>query len=175
MVGSSSGVWQRSSPALGLQPPTPSVAQLWVALAPQFDYRTYTKPATFLVGLWCKCGGGYHNAPRVGPHPRHTSATHRPHIVVEVWRDRINHDRASWEQGRRNRAMHEYEHKMEWHIIRQRFQPRYCSTDEHFSSVCTKLKAATEKMTVGDQDLLKRALRYNPYPSIICSLMRRYL
>ena len=77
----------------------------------------------------------------------------------------------SWEQGRRNWAMHEYEHKMEWHIIRQRFQP----PSLHFSSVCTKLKAATEKMTVGDQDLLKRALRYNPYPSIICSLMRRYL
>ena len=54
-------MWQRSSPALGLQPPTPSVAQLWVALAPQFDYKT----CYLLVGLWCKCGGGYHNGVNV--------------------------------------------------------------------------------------------------------------
>ena len=44
----------------------------------------------------------------------------------------------SWKQRRRNRAMDEYEHKMERHIIRQRFQPRDCSIGEHLSSVYTK-------------------------------------
>ena len=53
MVGSSSRVWQRSSPALGLQPPTPSVAQLWVALAPQFDYKTCYLSGGFVVQVWC--------------------------------------------------------------------------------------------------------------------------
>ena len=70
----------------GYNPPHlvwPNCGWLW-------HHNLTTKPATFLVGLWCKCGGGYHNVPRVGPHPRHTSATHRPHSVVEVWRDRIN-------------------------------------------------------------------------------------
>ena len=70
----------------GYNPPHlvwPNCGWLW-------HHNLTTKPATFLVGLWCKCGGGYHNVPRVGPHPRHTSATHRPHSVVEVWQDRIN-------------------------------------------------------------------------------------
>ena len=70
----------------GYNPPHlvwPNCGWLW-------HHNLTTKPATFLVGLWCKCGGGYHNVPRVGPHPRHTSATHRPHSVVEVWRGRIN-------------------------------------------------------------------------------------
>ena len=52
VVGSSSRVWQRSSPALGLQPPTPSVAQLWVALAPQFDYKTCYLSGGFVVQVW---------------------------------------------------------------------------------------------------------------------------
>jgi len=70
----------------GYNPPHlvwPNCGWLW-------HHNLTTKPATFLVGLWCKCGAGYHNVPRVGPHLRHTSDTHRPHTVVEVWRDRIN-------------------------------------------------------------------------------------
>ena len=70
----------------GYNPPHlvwPNYGWLW-------HHNSTTKLATFLVGLSCKCGGGYHNVPKVGPHPRHTSTTHRPHIVVEVWRDQIN-------------------------------------------------------------------------------------
>ena len=50
-------------------------------------------PQPFAHALGFHCRSGYHNVPRVGPHPRHTSATHRPHSVVEVWRDRINRRR----------------------------------------------------------------------------------
>ena len=74
MVGSSSEVWQRSSPALGLQPPTPSVAQLWVALAPQFDHKTCYLCGASVVGVTT-------TYPELG----HIRATLLPHIDHTVW------------------------------------------------------------------------------------------
>ena len=75
VVGSSSGVWQRSSPALGLQPPTPSVAQLWVALAPQFDHKTCYLCGGFVVQVWWGLPQRAQSWATPAPHFCHTSAT----------------------------------------------------------------------------------------------------
>ena len=75
VVGSSSEVWQRSSPALGLQPPTPSVAQLWVALAPQFDYKTCYLSGGFVVQVWWGLPQRAQSWATSAPHFCHTLTT----------------------------------------------------------------------------------------------------
>jgi hypothetical protein len=44
-------------------------------------YNLTTKPATFLVGLWCKCGGVTTTCPELG----HIRATLLPHSDHTVW------------------------------------------------------------------------------------------
>ena len=58
----------------GYNPPHlvwPKCGWFWHHNLLQFNHKTYYLSGGFVVQVWW----GYHNVPRVGPHPHHTFAT----------------------------------------------------------------------------------------------------